>query len=946
MSSPPRSFTVPEATRRDQGIATHPRRSVWVSANAGSGKTYVLSRRVIRLLLAGADPGAVLCLTFTKAAAAEMSNRVSEVLGSWAVLDDAALSAEIAALEGRTPPPETLPRARRLFARALETPGGLKIQTIHGFCEALLQRFPLEAGIAGRFTVLDERDGAARLQAAIDAAIVEAARAPQSLVGRAQARLLPEIGDEAITSALATLASRREAFTRWLEGFGGLSEALRDLANRLGTGAGDSLARIDAETLESPVFDGAYLARLRPELAAGKSTDLDLAARLDAVRLAADPAEAAGAWRDVFLRKDSGRLVARAASRFGTKGVRANLPDLEERFAAEIARLDRLEERRAALVSFERTEALARLAARVIESFEAGKAAAGALDFDDLVNRAARLLSRSDAAAWVQYKLDQGIDHLLVDEAQDTSPQAWNVISALTGEYFAGKGTHERDSRTLFAVGDEKQSIYSFQGAAPHLFGAMRADIGRRAEAAGAGYADVSLHLSFRSTPEVVKAVDLVFAPPHAHDGLSSDGGGTVHETVRAGEAGFVEVWPEIAVAVPPEPENWYDPVDETRGLDAAGLLARRIAAAVRGWLDAGERLADGRPIRPGDILVLVRKRGGFVDAMARAFGEAGIPVAGADRLKLMRHIAVMDLLALARVVLLPEDDLTLAALLKSPLIGISEDTLFTLAHGRRGFLHERLREAAATDAACRLAHERIAGWRARADMIDPYAFFAGILAADGGRRAFRARLGPEVDDVLDEFLALALAYVEGETPSLEGFLAFAAASEHEIKREMDARRNEARIMTVHGAKGLEAPVVFLVDQGSRPVHAAHRPDIVWLAPDADPAAPTGRTTGDGGPPVWVRSGRQPAAVEAAIEAERLAALQEYRRLLYVGLTRARDRLVVCGLAPGQTIEEPRWYGLVHDALVPEAETLTDAAGETTGWRWRLPGSQSPPAVP
>ncbi|MBH0238848.1 double-strand break repair helicase AddA [Methylobrevis albus] len=929
---------VPAETRASQRAATDPGASAWVSANAGSGKTYVLSRRVIRLLLAGVDPGRILCLTFTKAAAAEMANRVFEVLGAWAVAPDAELAAEIAALEDRQPDARRLAAARRLFAKALETPGGLKIQTIHGFCEALLQRFPVEAGIPGRFTVLDEHAAEARLTDARAAAVITAATHPTSPIGRAFALLLPAVGDDEIEKALTGIVAARDRFARWRARYPDLGAAFAALETELGV-AGVTPAHVTAEMAESQHLPDGHLAELVAGLAAGSALDQGVAARAAAVLAATGPdARAAARLALVLTAKDE----PRKADKFATKAALARFPDLEGRVVAEQDRLMALAERRAAAVTAERTAAIATIAAHVVDRYEAGKLSAGVLDFEDLIVRSAALLSASDAAAWVHYKLDQGIDHVLVDEAQDTSPRAWEVVAVLTGEFFAGEGARP-GVRTVFAVGDEKQSIYSFQGAAPHLFDAERRRLRKVATEVGAGFNEIRLQLSFRSVADVVRAVDTIFAAPDAHAGLAAGGGAPVHETIRSSEAGHVELWDETEPATDAEPENWYDPLDEIAAESAESRLARRIARTVRGWIDAaapvGDRAGGTRPMRAGDVLVLVRKRGAFLEAMTRAFQEAGVPVAGADRLDVLRHIAVLDLIALARVALTPEDELSLAALLKSPLIGLDEAALYRIAHGRRRGLFEALRTAADTDADAHLAFSRLARWRAHADTVDAYGFFAAVLAEGGGRRAFRARLGDEVDDILDAFLDLVRDVGRDRVPTLEAVLAFAAASRHEVKREVDRRRNEARIMTVHGAKGLEAPVVFLVDPGSAPASASHRPALLPLHADDETAAM-----------VWVQKKPYPPVVDAAVAAYRQRAEEEYRRLLYVGLTRAEDRLVVCGIKPGKA-SPGRWHTLVAAALTADParlEPLFGEGGEQNGWRWRTaaPAAEAPtPAV-
>ncbi|WP_210272827.1 double-strand break repair helicase AddA [Chthonobacter rhizosphaerae] len=916
---------IPPETRRRQRLATDPAASVWVSANAGSGKTYVLSRRVIRLLLAGTDPGRILCLTFTKAAAAEMANRVFDVLGRWAVLPDDRLAAEIEDLEGEPPRPRQVTDARRLFARALETPGGLKVQTIHAFCEALLQRFSLEANLTGRFEVLDDRGAALLLAEAKAEAIRLAAADEDGPLGAAFRTLLAVATDAAVDDALKAYVKDREAFSAWIAAAGGLDPAIAGLSTALGAPPGVTAEDLMDRTLASPDFDGAVLDRLVPVLdTAGKKA----AAMADAFRAAAiatDQDERRALWRGIFL-TDKGQPKKESAI---VNDVEAALPGTRERFAREADRLAALDRAIAAVRTAERTAAVARVADRVIGLYQAMKARDGALDYDDLILRTAGLLARADAAQWVQYKLDQGLDHVLVDEAQDTSPKQWEIVEALTAEFFAGAGARGRTRRTVFAVGDEKQSIYSFQGAAPRLFGETRAKFGRQAVEADARFHDLKLDLSFRSTPDVVKAVDRIFAPPTAHRGLGTDLEPPSHETVRASEPGLVELWPEVVAAKAPEPEHWEDPVDAVGSGSPEVVLATRIADTVAGWIRDGERLpSTGRRIRAGDVLILVRKRGPFVDAVNRALKQRRVPIAGADRLDVVNHIVVADLLAAARVALLPEDDLSLAAAAKSPLVGLSEDDLFRLAHGRAGSLWAAVEAAAETgDQAARTLRDAVAGWRRRAERVDPFAFFAA-LGSDGARARFRARFGHEADEVIDEFLRLALAFEMRETPTLQGFLCLAEDADDDVKREVVEGRDEVRVMTVHGAKGLEAPVVFLIDPGSAPVSGQHDPSVVLAG------------TAAGAPLVWAGSGVKPAPVEAALAGFRQAQEEEYRRLLYVGLTRARDRLIVAGVAKTGK-PDGRWHTLVREALAPEAEPVIDAAGATVAWRWRLDPSRA-----
>lgn len=925
---------IPAATRQTQLLATDPKASAFVSANAGSGKTWVLTRRVIRLLLDGVDPGRILCLTFTKAAAAEMSGRIFEELGRWAGLTDEELTRVLSELEGRPVRSDRLAPARRLFARAIETPGGLKIQTIHAFAEALLQRFPLEAGLDGRFRVLDDARATDLYTEARAELLAACAAHPDSPEGRALADLVAIAGDEALDRALRAVVSARDDLAAFFSGNLSIDEALTALPQALGAPAGATREKLLEAISTSDDFSGPFLSRLIDVLDASKSKSMPaLADGFRAALATTDPEMRRLQWRGLFL---TGKGEPR--KRPFTKDVVDVLPEANERFEREAQRLLDLERALSATLWGTRSAALLRLADRLIGLIEAKKARLGFLDFDDLIERAAVLLSRSDATEWVQYKLDEGLDHVLVDEAQDTSPRQWQIVEALTGEFSAGEGARSGRARTVFAVGDEKQSIYSFQGAAPHLFGVTRQTLGRRLAEAGLPVHDLRLTLSFRSTAAVVGAVDAVFRNPGAHAGLSTDAGPTVHETVRGREPGVVELWPAVEKLPAPPPGNWEDPVDATATASPAVRLAGRIADEIADWLRAGTRLeATGAAIRPGDVLVLVRKRGAFVEAVNRALKQRGVAVAGADRLDVVGHIVTQDLLAAARVALMPEDDLTLATVAKSPLVGLSEDALFRLAHGRPGLLWEAVRQRAADgDADAETLRATVALWMSRADRGEPFVFLSRLVGPDGGRAAYRARFGREADEVIDELLTLALSYEGEETAGLNGFIDRLAKGGELIRRELDAERDEVRVMTVHGSKGLEAPVVFLVDPGDKPASEKNLPEILAVRDGPNP------------PIVWRQGGGfRPKPVEAAAEAFITAQEEEYRRLLYVGLTRARDRLIVAGLKGTDDGADRRWHGLVEAALGGDAETVKDADGTLLAWRWHAQNEDPPaPAQP
>ena len=921
-------LTVPDDTRAAQATASTPGVSAWVSANAGSGKTHVLAQRVIRLLLGGAEPSRVLCLTYTRAAAANMANRVFASLARWTTLDEEKLAAELTELDGRSPGPERLRFARQLFARALETPGGLKIQTIHAFCEAVLHQFPLEANIAGHFQMLDSQMEAALVAEARREMVSLAAGDAQLELGEAFAAVLAYGGESGLETLLGAIIARRDALRRFIEQAGEGDARFRPLFAEFGFSGGETPEALAGSVWPDAYFNSALASAIGSRAAAaGKSTAEKFAIELAEVNGVVDPEERLAALRRIFLtRKPGGVWVSKSTRNIMAKGVGEFFPDLPEEFERFAGEIEAAGDRVALLSMLEATRAALVVADWLIARYERLKSARGFLDFNDLISRTAALLSREDAGAWVQYKLDRGIDHILLDEAQDTSPDQWAVVNALAAEFFSGYGAREGETRTVFAVGDEKQSIYSFQGAEPESFALSGRAFRDRVLAARGGFEQVRLTRSFRSTEDVLSAVDLVFSSETARDGLTRDPEPVEHLAIRENAPGHVELWESLSPTVVEEPDDWTEAIDHASA--PAVRLARQIADTVAHWLSSDEMIAGrGRRLTPGDVMVLVRKRDRFIHALGRELKTRGIPVAGADRLMLTGHIAVQDLMAVARIALQPEDDLSLAALLKSPAFGLGEDTLLELAARRpqgRSLL-AALRAGGEADGALAQAWQKLSRWRNEAGYRPPFEFFANLLARDGLRRKFIARLGPEAGDVVDEFLNFCLAAEKTGVNSLEALIALLDGGGPEIKREMDQTRGEVRIMTAHAAKGLEAPVVFLVDSGSAAFSDSHLPRLMPFT------APSGGWQGKGF--LWRAAADMNNSFALGLAATaRRKAEQEYRRLLYVGMTRAEDRLIVCGYHGKRGQLEGSWHGLVRDALAASphtSETRNPATGET-----------------
>ncbi|HET8727282.1 MAG TPA: double-strand break repair helicase AddA [Alphaproteobacteria bacterium] len=918
-----------------QRRASDPEASVWVGASAGTGKTRVLTDRVLRLMLAGTAPDKILCLTFTKAAASEMANRIHRTLAGWATMADDRLVLALDELCGERPSIDRQKLARQLFARVLDAPGGMKIQTIHAFCQSLLRRFPLEAGLPPHFTLMDDFT-ATELLAEVRNGLLQN---PPLSIASAIRHVTGLVTEDAFAELMAELTRERGRLAQLIETHGGADGLADEVYRHLGIDREETEAGIVAAACEEAAFEAELLKRAAASLLDGTKTDVERGKALAAWLENADGRiDGFDAYCGQFLTLDGDiRKVLM------TKGPASANPDLLDALLAEAKRLEACLARCKAAAVAEATAALFSIAEAMVDLYRQEKERRALLDYDDLILTTASLL-KDPGVAWVLFKLDGGIDHVLIDEAQDTNPDQWQVVAVLAEEFFAGMGARD-GARTLFAVGDEKQSIFSFQRADPAEFARMRSHFERRIREARQDWRTVELETSFRSTAAVLTVVDAVFAAgAPARDGVGLDPQGILrHLPFRRGEGGLVELWPPFAPTDALEPAPWSLPVEQVDGDDPCRRLAVRVAQTIRDWIDNGEMLeAKGRPIHPGDVLVLVRTRDRFFVELVRALKERDVPVAGVDRMVLTEQLAIMDLMALADFLLLPEDDLTLATVLKGPLIGLDEDQLFAAAHDRgRQTLWSALGARADRDPAFRAARNWLGTLLARVDFIPPYELFAGLLAAPcpgdpiSGRRAMLGRLGPEAEDPVEEFLGLALAYEANHPPSLQRFLHWLRIGEAEVKRELEAAaRKQVRIMTVHGSKGLQAPIVFLPDTMGVPTKS---PPILW--PDGSMPVP-----------LWAPSRKREEArcSEARARANRRRD-QEYRRLLYVALTRAEDRLYICGHhgrgGPGGGC----WYELCGTGLaaLEGVERIVLPGFEAPALRYRVPQTKTavtPPA--
>ena len=888
-----------------QRRAADPRRSVWVSASAGSGKTRVLVNRTLRLMLAGYAPEKILCITFTKAAAAEMSNRLNEVLGKWSVMPDEDLSESIADLEGRPATEAEMVRARRLFASVLDAPGGIKIQTIHSFCGSILGRFPLEAGIPPNFQELDDRSAAEIMQIARDRLLTSTQAGDRPELLSALIYVSQQLHEGDFVQLMSGLANRRGRLKRYLHKHDGLEGAKAHIASYVDIDPNLTEEALIARASDEAAFDGAALRATLPVLEGGGATDQKIAAAM--TDWLANPnrrSELFDAYIKAFLTQ---KLEKKSERSLGTKKSEERMPGLKEILSSEADRVLAVIEKRRRIRVLKSSLAVLQLADSLIAEYEAEKTRRGALDFDDLILTTRQLLSGAEVAPWVMFKLDGGLDHILVDEAQDTSPEQWDVVGSLAEEFFAIDGGRDA-MRTLFVVGDEKQSIYSFQGADPAAFDKMRQHFEYRAREAEKPWEVVPLDLSFRSTHAVLSLVDATFIPEPARTGLTADAQEIRHYIFRDGQQGRAEIWPVVKPDQVEEGDVWEIPEEASATENPAATLARNIAMQINVWLTSGEKLSStGEAIRPRDVLILVQKRNAFFEEMVRALKQAGIPVAGADRMQLTEQLAVLDLMALAKFALLPDDDLNLAIILKSPFVGLDDNELFRIVHNRPGSVWQAVQEKADQNSKLAEALPFLKKVLRQADFIPVYEFFADILGPERGREKLLSRLGEEAIDPIEEFLSLALTYQRTEATSLQAFLHWLEAGGAEVKRDMEQGRDEVRVLTVHGSKGLQAPIVFLPDTCQGSPNSA-KTNLIWTEEDIPG-------------PLWpAGSENEDQATKEAKGADKSRMEEEKRRLLYVALTRAEDRLYVCGWENVRSRPEGCWYDLIDEAFKTNEE--------------------------
>ena len=904
-----------EAVRR-QAEATSPENSVFVSANAGTGKTHVLTNRVLRLLLSGASPDTILCVTYTKAAAAEMRFRLSEKLQKWAVCDQAELREDLFNMGEERPTQQQLARARELFAYILDFGDSPRIDTLHSFCQHILRRFPVEADVTPFFEMISEEDSDSLLSQSFLEIVDDAYRLNSPLV--ASISFLIDNGQaEQILSHLRSVLSDRKMIAGLAEsplGAKGYAETLETVHHftppeKLADAEADAcaqLGKIDIKLLADRLMDGGVTAQ---KLAAQLYDWLALDA-------AQKPARLSILMKALFTAEHTRR------AKYADKKVTEKWGRQDWIILPVLTILEEIRSKQASAICYAYSVAIADLAIALYRRYQQAKTARSVLDYDDLIHFTEQLLSRTQMMAWVRYKLDQGIDHILLDEAQDTSPQQWALLHQLTDSFFDGSEQDRDQQRTLFVVGDYKQSIYSFQGARPDVFVENNIRYQKQAKEAQKPFREIDFGMSFRSCKAVLEFVDELCTQIDNGDngaeqpvlpGLGADI--PKHESFKSDMAGLVEVRSQTLSSEEDSITQPFTVASEAEEERADLVHARAIASQIKGLISGDEADRFGRIFQPSDILVLVRSRNRFYALLRSQLELLNVPVAGADRIKLNNQIEILDLLALGDVCLLPQNDLQLAAVLKSPLIGLDEDALFSLCHDRGKLsLFERLRAHDGAETVLGQAAAKILHWQRLSDTVPLYEFWSAVLN-QGGREALYRRLGGAIDDSLNVFLQKARDFGQTGRTGLYHFLLSFRQSGGEIKRDFDARsQNEVRVMSMHGAKGLQAPVVFL-------------PDTLRQTSKPEPIANT-----ESGP-LWVSSETELADQIASLKQQQIKARKdEEDRLLYVALTRAEQALFISGWEKKNSRFYPDSW---HELMVETISNMTAATQPEKGV-WQL----------
>ena len=841
----------------NQDIASNPSENIWVQANAGTGKTTVLIRRLLRILFRNSynktdkTPG-ILCLTYTNAAAGEMRNRILDSLRKWAMSDDDKLIELLDGISEKTPAnAEDLAFARRVFYMYIDNPDMLKIKTIHSFCEEILRRFPIEAGISPAWSLVSGAAQSVLLQDAFNKMINNSLKNVGNIQNTMDAffKIIDIKSEHFLADLNAMLLKHYKSFfqvdnvDKYREYFIDKTKHILNLDKPVKTDFDmDNMIEIIEYihgTVQGRKTPPQYLTNIINITAQyinntvnfEKYKDLYLTAKNDVRTLVS---------KDSVLLKEAER-VYNIQQYLMNKNV------------------------------FENTLALFDLSLDFANTYKEIKQERNLLDFEDLILYTQKLFEKPDIMGWVLSQLDVSLSHILVDEAQDTSPQQWNIMKMLAGDFFTDG--NDADNRSLFVVGDTKQSIYGFQNADPVAFAKSREQIAEQIKQNYRTIKEVALDQSFRSVEPVLKTVDYFFSDTSvvAETGFYNNR----HACYRKGDIGFVELHNLL---------KYEDVAHKTK------LYVRDIA-------DKIESLIRDEKYSPSDIMVLLQKRGSFANPLMVELKRRGIDVAGSDRVKLPLFPAIKDLLHLIRFCIDNKNDYSLCCVLKSPIYRLKERDILKLCDSKNvsenrcvfDCLYELYPDV----------YNDLIDIIEKSKTLAPYSFFSFVLNKNNNRQKIISGLGKHVIDPIEEFMSMCLAYERTQSGTLYHFIKWFITGDSEIKRDMDESAG-VRIMTVHGSKGLASPVVFLID-------------TVYF-PQIESVLNLNHLHNNSNYDLWLWKTHNTEITQAIAEKNKSDAVAEYYRLLYVAMTRTRDRLYIYG-CDSANINEMSWHSQLWSVL-------------------------------
>ena len=841
-----------------------PEFSAFVSASAGTGKTKILIDRLLNLLLANNKPGKILCLAFTKAAAAEILSRINQKLAEFATCTKEHLETELYSLGFKELSEEIKYKARILFIELLDEAEPLNIQTIHSFCQQLLLKFPFESELGLNFSLLNENKTSLLITEAKDIFLNNI-----SLYEKAEeavSYLSWHIKEYSFNELLEEIIANRES----LDNFFSLHLSLEKAINSIYP------ERIDEEQVIKEFIDNISINHEDLEkLYIGGKTDISIAEKITKFISLSEKSKIMllNDYLGCFL-----TLTGDPTKSVLGKKIITTYPEVANIFENEQARAYKFNKFIKNTKALNLTNYFIIISYHIRKIYEQLKKQANAVDYDDLINLTLRLINNSEHAQWINYRLNGGIEHILIDEAQDNSSKQWEIINKISENFF----DNEENQKSIFIVGDSKQSIFSFQGAKPELFNQMNKSLSDKV-------VRVQLNTSYRSGKTILELVDKIFNQDHLLH-LVTDIEPIIEHRAHKSSNAKVELWPLIIEDEKEEIKEWVLPSDfkKNKYITASEKLANNIAERIRQDLD-NKVISTA-----GDVLVLTRRRGTFINHLISALRKLNIPSSGIDRLKLLEHPIILDIISLTNFLLCSNDDLNLAITLKSPIFSITEDELLKLCYNRESSLWNELKKSSSHIKIVEL----IENLQKLSKNKHPFEFYFYIFESLSFRQYFKGKNYLETDDIIDSFLDLVKEYQNDNIPSLQLCLNFINNTKTEIKRDLSQTKDQVRIMTIHNSKGLQAKTIFLTDTTSLP---SNKDSIIWLNKHQL---------------LWPGKEKYyPDIAKTAKKEKQQQEYSEYIRLLYVALTRAEDNIIICGTAKNQNISNECWYKIIEKAI-------------------------------